>query len=68
MDKFKLGDRVVYVSDGPDGGCKGTVTHVLGKRIEVSWDDGETYSYADPVSVRLLKQARMHYFATGSVK
>lgn len=42
---FKTGDRVIYDSTGPDNGAKGTVTHVHGLRIEVTWDDGESYSY-----------------------
>lgn len=42
---YNIGDRVIYGGTGPDAGCKGTVTHVVGKHFEVRWDDGETYSY-----------------------
>jgi hypothetical protein len=46
--KFKVGDKVIYKSDGPDNNARGTVTHVLGKRFEVTWDkDGEAYTYED---------------------
>ncbi len=44
--RFKIGDPVVYKSEGlPDE--KGIVTHILGKRFEVTWSDGEVYSYND---------------------
>lgn len=45
MSKFKVGERVKYVSDGQATDF-GTITHVLGERFEVTWDDGETYSYS----------------------
>jgi hypothetical protein len=47
MTKFKVGDKVIYKSEGPDNGSRGTVTHTLGKRFEVEWSDGETYCYED---------------------
>lgn len=46
-NKFKVGDKVVYKSEGPDNGACGTVTHVLGKKFEVTWSDGEAYTYED---------------------
>jgi uncharacterized protein YodC (DUF2158 family) len=46
-NQFKVGDKVIYKSEGPDNGCRGTVTHVLGKRFEVTWNDGEAYTYLD---------------------
>jgi hypothetical protein len=43
---YQIGDRVIYGGTGPDAGCRGTVTHVVGKHFEVRWDDtGETYNY-----------------------
>jgi uncharacterized protein YodC (DUF2158 family) len=45
--KFKVGDKVIYKSDGPDNDCRGIVTHSLGKKFEVEWSDGETFTYED---------------------
>jgi hypothetical protein len=48
----KVGTKVKFVSEsGPIE--HGTITHVLGKRFEVTWNDGESYSYTDPVSIFL---------------
>jgi len=49
--RAKIGDRVKFVPLEDGEYSEGTITHKLGKRIEVSWDDGETNSYAaDPAS------------------
>lgn len=46
--QFKIGDKVIYKSQGPDNNARGIVTHVLGKKFEVTWDkDGESYTYED---------------------
>jgi hypothetical protein len=40
--KAKIGDRVMFKPLSADAGeyCEGTITHKLGKRVEVAWDDG----------------------------
>ena len=43
---FKVGDKVEWTGSS-DTGQKGTVTHVIGKRFEVTWSDGEAYTYED---------------------
>ena len=43
---FKVGDKVEWAGEVGTG-QKGKVTHVLGKRFEVEWSDGETYTYED---------------------
>ncbi len=48
MNKYKQGDRVIYLAEGPDYGDRGTVELVTGKHFSVRWDrDGETYNYED---------------------
>lgn len=44
---FKIGEKVIYRGSGPDKDCRGVVTHVLGKKFEVTWSDGEAYTYED---------------------
>jgi hypothetical protein len=41
--KAKIGDRVMFKPLSADAGdyCEGTITHKLGKRVEITWDDGE---------------------------
>lgn len=40
----KIGDRVKFVPLPDDAGeySEGTITHKLGQRVEITWDDGET--------------------------
>lgn len=40
----KIGDRVKFVPLTHDAGepCGGKITHKLGERVEITWDDGET--------------------------
>lgn len=46
--QFKIGDMVIWKGSGEDNGARGRVTHVLGKKFEVTWDkDGEAYTYED---------------------
>ncbi len=55
----KVGDRVKFVPQGKpweDDEQLGTVTHILGSRFEVRWDDGDEYTYqADETQVQKLK-------------
>jgi hypothetical protein len=44
-DKPKVGQRVIYRSSGPDDGCRGTISEVIGYHYAVTWDDGETFNY-----------------------
>jgi hypothetical protein len=53
IKKAKIGDRVKFVPLDHDAGdyCEGTITHKLGKHVEITWDDGEVYSTgANPAS------------------
>jgi hypothetical protein len=46
IKKAKIGDRVEFVPLSHDAGTyrKGTITHKLGQRVEITWDDGEICS------------------------
>ncbi|HZS57572.1 MAG TPA: hypothetical protein VFA65_24440 [Bryobacteraceae bacterium] len=44
--KFKVGDKVEWTGSSGTGE-RGTVTHVLGKKFEVTWSDGGCYTYED---------------------
>lgn len=55
MRKPKIGDRATWTSLDPDvPQTRGRVVEVSpsGKKVEVEWEDGETYSYdvTDPAS------------------
>lgn len=56
--KAKIGDRVKFAPLQSDAGeySEGTITHKLGGRIEITWDDGDVHSMgADPASRVMLK-------------
>lgn len=44
IKRAKIGDRVKFVPLEHDAGepCEGEITHKLGQRVEITWDDGET--------------------------
>ena len=44
IKRAKIGDRVKFVPLEHDAGepCEGSITHKLGERVEVAWDDGTT--------------------------
>jgi len=59
MNKFKIGDRVVYIGDTRAIGRKGVVTGLLGDaQVNVDWDTGEA-SYTTPLvhNLRLIRAA-----------
>lgn len=60
LKRAKVGDRVKFqpIADGDDGYSEGNITLITGRRYEVTWDDGEVYSYrTDPASqVKPLSQ------------
>ncbi len=45
--RFNIGDPVVYKSSSSDNNVKGIVSLVVGEHFEVTWSDGEVYSYTD---------------------
>ena len=44
IKRAKIGDRVKFVPLPGDAGeySEGKITHKLGQRVEITWDDGET--------------------------
>ena len=54
--KAKIGDRVKFAPLSHDAGeyCEGTVTHKLGSKIEITWDDGEVYAYGPMPGTRIF--------------
>jgi hypothetical protein len=44
IKQSKIGDRVKFVPLPGDAGeySEGKITHKLGQRVEITWDDGET--------------------------
>ena len=48
IKKAKIGDRVKFVPLKHDAGeySEGNITHKLGQRVEITWDDGETCTVA----------------------
>lgn len=44
IKRAKIGDRVKFVPLDHDAGepSEGVITHKLGQRVEITWDDGET--------------------------
>lgn len=46
IKRAKIGDRVKFVPLDHDAGeySEGKITHKLGSRVEITWDDGEVYS------------------------
>jgi hypothetical protein len=43
IKRAKIGDRVMFKPLSADAGeySEGNITHKLGSRIEITWDDGE---------------------------
>jgi len=56
-NKFKVGDQVEWTGSSGTGE-RGTVRHVLGKKFQVEWSDGGTYTYEDwpGATIRKIKQ------------
>jgi hypothetical protein len=44
IKQAKIGDRVKFVPLAHDAGAysEGTISHKLGSRVEITWDDGVT--------------------------
>lgn len=48
IKQAKIGDRVEFIPLAHDAGerSEGTITHKLGQRVEITWDDGEVSTVA----------------------
>ena len=58
IKRAKIGDRVKFVPLPGDAGepSEGEITHKLGSRVEITWDDGETCTVVPHHYTRIFLQ------------